>query len=248
MVDASLTVGGLLGVLLSAGFVYAEVGRFAAPQVAQSRFDERKEIFAYTAGLFAGVPAAVPMVFYLEALTNAALLAALIDLVLVVAAVESASWVLVRSKYFGRVPATTFYVLGLRAGSAGILILTVVARFAQSASLDPGGIAVALLQSLAILAALVTAGMLSLPSRILSGGTGSPWAGALYLAVSMGLVGTPMLFGTVLGLVGCSIALLGSLFLYQSRLRPLLRRVGVPAGTPETGPPLASERGFRRRT
>jgi hypothetical protein len=58
VVVASLSLGAVAGVLLSAGFIWVEVGRYATPQVPETLFDERREIFAYTAGLFIGVPLA----------------------------------------------------------------------------------------------------------------------------------------------------------------------------------------------
>ena len=59
-----LSLGALVGVGLSGGFVWWEVGRFAVPQVPVSLFDERRELIAYTAGLFVGVPLAVAFLLF----------------------------------------------------------------------------------------------------------------------------------------------------------------------------------------
>jgi hypothetical protein len=50
MVYSPLAVGGFIGVLISGAFVYWEVGRYAAPQVPRSRFNEPRALWAYTAG------------------------------------------------------------------------------------------------------------------------------------------------------------------------------------------------------
>ena len=76
MVNTALSIGGLVGVALSGGFVYWQVGRFAAPQVPRTLFDERKEFMAYTVGLFAGIPLALALIFYVDALGFGALIAA----------------------------------------------------------------------------------------------------------------------------------------------------------------------------
>ena len=54
MVVASLTLGAVVGVLLSGAFLYWEVGRYAEPQVPVTLFDERKELFAYTTACSSG--------------------------------------------------------------------------------------------------------------------------------------------------------------------------------------------------
>ena len=235
MVEIALTYGGLAGVILSASFVYWEVGRFAAPQIPVSRFDERKEILSYTAGLFIGVPVAVPFLFFLEALANAALPAALLDLGIVVALTELGQWLFLRSRYFGRVPASAFYTLGMRAGVSGILILTIVAQFASRSSIDALGTAVVLVQSIALVAASAAGALLSLPRAILPGGQGSPFAGGIFMAVALSLLGSPFLIGSALGLLGALIAGLGSGVLYVRRLRPLLSRVGASAEASSKG-------------
>jgi hypothetical protein len=246
VVNLALTIGGLLGVFLSAGFVYLEVGRYAAPQVPQSLFDERRELIAYTAGLFIGVPTAVPLLFYLEALANAALPAALIDLILVVLALELAVWAFARSHYFGRSSATPFYTLGMRAGTGAILILTIMARYLGGLSFDATSEAAVGVQSVAVLLVSVTGGMLSLPPRVLPGGIGGPLRGGIYSAVSFALLGTAALFGPELGIVGSLIALGGALLIYLRQLRPLLARTGAPPAGSHVSPETPVS-GFGRR-
>src|SRR5208283_3550709 len=77
MVVPSLTLGGLVGVALSGGFVYWEVGRYSTPQVPQTLFDERKEVTGYTVGLFVGVPLAVAYILFVDSMANGALPGAL---------------------------------------------------------------------------------------------------------------------------------------------------------------------------
>ena len=40
--------------LLAGGFVYWQVGRYAAPQVPVTLFDEKREVYAFVIGLFMG--------------------------------------------------------------------------------------------------------------------------------------------------------------------------------------------------
>jgi hypothetical protein len=245
LVDAPLTYGGLAGVILSAGFVYWEVGRFAAPQTPESRFDERKEILGYTAGLFIGIPVAVPFLFFLEALANVALLVAALDLGLVVIGTELAQWLFLRSRYFGRVPASTFYALGMRSGVSAILILTIVAQFASRPTIDALGIAVVGAQCLALVFASATGALLSIPRTLLAGGAGGPVRGAMFGAVAVALIGSPFLLGAAAGLTGALIAAAGSGVLYLRRLRPLLSRVGAAEARRPESSPLPS--GFGRQ-
>ena len=126
MVLASLSIGAAVGVLLSAAFLYFEVGRFATPQVPVTLFDERKELFAYTAGLFVGVPLAIAFTLFQISMGAGALLSALVCLALLVAGGEVAQWALLRTKFWGREAARPFYALGYRAAIGGIISLAIV--------------------------------------------------------------------------------------------------------------------------
>jgi len=90
VVVASLSIGAVVGVLLSAAFVWVEIGRYATPQVPETLFDERREIFAYTAGLFVGIPFAIIYILYQFSMGNGALPGALIFLALLVGGIEIA--------------------------------------------------------------------------------------------------------------------------------------------------------------
>lgn len=205
MVNEALSVGGLAGVLLSGAFMYWQVGRYAAPQVPRTLFDERKEVFAYTAGLFVGVPLALPLLFYLDALGFGALPAAAIDLALLVLGTEVAQWALLRTHYFGSGESGPFYALGFRAGISGLFALALVTQSLASASPSLLALIVAASQSAALLAVEVASGLLSVPGgrrRPVLGG--SPVAGGLLGTVGLFLIGV----GTVISPTG---AVLGAL-------------------------------------
>lgn len=232
MVVASLSIGGLIGVLLSGGFVYWEVGRFATPQVPVTLFDERKELFAYTAGLFVGVPLAVLFVLYVDSFANGALPGALFFLAALVGGGEAAQWSLLRSRYWGSDAGRPFYALGLRAGVGGILALTVVAAYAGSGAISPLGIAAAALECLAVIALQVAAALLSYRAPALPGREpGGPVSGILVGAVGFFLIGLGPLAGSFGSLGGASVALVGATLAYLRR-RPLLNEVEPPAGPP----------------
>ena len=101
MVLPSLSIGAAVGVILSAGFVYVEVGRYATPQVPVTLFEERREIFGYTAGLFVGIPFAVVYILYVLAMDNGALPGALLFLAILVGGTELAQWAVLRSRVLG---------------------------------------------------------------------------------------------------------------------------------------------------
>ncbi|MHB8351702.1 MAG: hypothetical protein ACYDFT_03285, partial [Thermoplasmata archaeon] len=129
MVDAALSIGGLAGVGLSGLFVYWQIGKYAAPQVPRSLFDERKVFLAYTVGLFAGIPLALFLLFFLDAFLVGAAVAAAIDLALLVIGSEVAQWAVLRSLYFGTGESGAFYALALRAGISGLLVLALVTQY-----------------------------------------------------------------------------------------------------------------------
>jgi hypothetical protein len=236
MVVASLTFGALVGILLSGGFVYWEVGRFAQPQVPVTLFDERKEMFAYTAGLFVGVPLAVTYELFRLELASGALIGALALLAALVGGTEAAQLLLVRSRFWAG-PARPFYALGFRAAIGGILSLALVAAYLSgpiSAGLPAGTVAVS---SVALVALEVAGALLSLrpdPSSRLGGG--GPWSGALVGVVGFFLLGLGPIAGGGAALAAAVVVLFGAGLVYF-RLRPLLARVAVPASEPPVPPP-----------
>ena len=242
MVVASLTLGAVVGVLLSAAFLYFEVGRFAEPQVPVTLFDERKELFAYTAGLFVGVPLAIAFILFEVAMGSGALLSALAFLGLLVIGDEVAQWALLRTKFWGREPARPFYALGYRAAIGGIISLAVVSQYLSNPSLSVDGVVLVLLESLAIVALQVAGSFLSLPSITPGERTGgSAVAGGLFSTVGFFLLGLGFVGGEASEYVGAIVALLGAVLVYR-RLRPTLARVPAPTAgpKPETdGRPLA---------
>jgi len=241
MVDVALSVGALVGILLSGGFVYWEVGRFAEPQVPVTRFDERREMFAYTAGLFVGVPIAVAFVLFRLELAGAALIGAVGILVALVAATEGAQILLLRSRYWSG-PAGPFYALGFRAAVGGILALALVASY-LAGPLNAGfPLATAIVGALALVALEVSGSLLSLrppPGSARRGG--GPWSGALVGAVGFFLLGLGPIAGPEADFAAAAVVLMGSSLIYR-RLRPFLETVAIPAAPPpepRPGPPSA---------
>jgi hypothetical protein len=232
VVVPSLSLGAAVGVILSAGFVYFEVGKYATPQVPATLFDERREIFAYTAGLFVGIPFAVVYVLYLLAMENGALPGALLFLALLVGGTEVAQWALLRSGYWGRTASGPFYALGYRAAIGGIISLAIVAQYLGGTSLSWDGILLVLLQSTAVVALEVTGALLSLPPGGPEGRTGGgPLSGGVFEAVGFFLLGIGSLAGEGGSFGGGALALLGAWFVYR-RLRPRLGRIPAPAAGP----------------
>jgi hypothetical protein len=241
MVVSSLTIGALVGILLSGGFVYWEVGRFAEPQVPVTRFDERREMFAYTAGLFVGVPLAVAFVLFRLELASAALIGALGILAALVAGTEGSQLLLIRSRFWSGA-ARPFYALGFRAAVGGIFALALVASFLSGPIALGFPLATVAVSAVALVALEVAGALLSLrpdPTSGLRGG--GPWSGALVGAVGLFLLGLGPIAGPPAALAAAVIVLLGSALVYL-RLRPFLDRVAAPVPPPvavPTGPPSA---------
>ncbi|HUJ78588.1 MAG TPA: hypothetical protein VLX64_06235 [Thermoplasmata archaeon] len=231
MVVASLTIGALVGIVLSGGFVYYEIGRFAEPQVPVTRFDERREIFAYTAGLFIGVPLAVVFVLYRLEITGAALIGAFALLAALVAGTEAAQIALLRSRFWSG-PAGPFYALGFRAAVGGILALAIVASYAGGRVSLGVDLAATAITALAVVALEVAGGLLSLrPSPTARVAGGGPWSGAVFGAVGFFLLGLGPIAGPAGGAVAGGLVLVGSAVVYF-RLRPLLARIAPPSAVP----------------
>jgi hypothetical protein len=242
MVLPSLSIGAAVGVILSAGFIYVEVGRYATPQVPVTLFDERREIFAYTAGLFVGIPFAVLYLLYALAMANGALPGALLFLALLVGGIELAQWALLRSGYWGRTASAPFYALGYRSSIGGIISLAIVAQYLGGAPIVWDGVLLVLLQSAAVVTLEVTGALFSLPPGGPEGRTGGgPLPAAIFAAVGFFLLGLGPLAGEAGSYGGAGLTLLGSLYLYQRfRLRlALIPPPGVGPPTPLPGGPIA---------
>ena len=237
MVVASLTIGAVVGVLFSGAFLYFEVGRYAEPQVPVTLFDERKELFGYTAGLFVGIPLAVAFVLFQLSMGNGAIPSALLFLGLLVGGDEIAQWALLRTHYWGSEPARPFYALGYRAAIGGIISLAIVAQYLANPTITIDGTFLVLLESAAVVALQVAGSFLSLPP--MSSGErigGSPLAGALFSAVGFFLLGVGYLGGEATGYVGAVVALLGAGLVYR-RLRHNLASVPAPSAGPKPPEP-----------
>ncbi|MGA8542656.1 MAG: hypothetical protein WB947_03835 [Thermoplasmata archaeon] len=244
VVDLGLTVGALVGVLLSGGFVYAEIGRYATPQVPETLFDERREVFAYTAGLFVGIPLAIAFLFFLDSMANGAIPGAAIFLVGLVAGTEVAQWALLRSHYWGVGASGPFYALGYRAGIAGIFALAIIAQYLAITTPTWDGILLVLIESAAILALEVAGALLSLPPSTVAGRTGGgPVPGAIFGAVGFFILGVGALSGIStladeeVAYAAALVALLGGILVYR-RIRPMLDAIPPPSGG--SGPPPRS--------
>lgn len=235
MVDVSLSIGGLVGVLLSGGFVYVEVGRYATPQVPETLFEERREVFAYTAGLFVGVPLAIAFLLFLDSMANGAVPGGLIFLAILVGGTEVAQWALLRARYWRTGESGPFYALGYRAGIGGIFGLAVVAQYLSGPTITWDGVTLVVLEAVAILALEVAGALLSLPpSEVVGRKGGGPLPGAVFEVVGFFLLGVGALSG--IGTLGgeevaygaALMALLGAVLVYR-RLRPLLSAIPAPS-------------------
>ncbi len=248
MVSGAVAIGGFVGVLLSGAFVYWEVGRFAAPQVPQSLFDERRELFAYTAGLFVGVPIAFVYLLLTVAAANGALVAANVDLAILVAATEVAAWALQRSRYFGRGEATPLYALGFRSAVGGIVVVAAVAGYLGGPTLSALGLAAMATQSLALVALQVGGALLSIPRAVWApSARGGPLSGAAVGAAAYGV----LVLGSTLGPEGAIAAALLILAGETGAYRRLRRRILDPRlasaeGAGGEGVPAGERGGFRR--
>ena len=251
-VDLSLSLGALVGILLSGGFIYVEIGRFATPQVPETLFDERREVFAYTAGLFVGIPLAIALLFFFSAMANGALLGAAIFLAGLIVGTEIAQWLLLRSHYWGAGESGPFYALAYRSGIAGIFALAIVAQYLSGPSVTWHGVALLVLESFAILLLEVAGALLSLPPSERAGRKGGgPVPAGIFGAVGFFVLGIGALsgLGTATGeataYAAAVVALVGGLLTYH-RLRPLLE--SVPAPSAGSAPPARAARPAYGRT
>lgn len=243
-----LSLGALVGVGLSGGFVWWEVGRFATPQVPVTLFDERKELFAYTAGLFVGVPLAIAFLLFLLSMANGALLSAVLFLGVLIAGTEIAQWALLRSRFWGGSESGPFYALGYRSSIGGIVALALVTQYFSVTNPTADGIALVVIESIALVALEIAGALLSLRAAPSSGRVhGGPVSGALFGAVGFFLIGLGSLGGEATAYGGALVALLGALLVYR-RLRPLLASIPAPGAGPPPVRPTASLAYGRTRT
>jgi hypothetical protein len=209
-----LEVGGFVGVILSAGFVYFEIGKFAAPQVPTSRFNESKVLTAYVVGLFVGVPLALVWIFFEVSVAGGNALSALIDVVLLVAAGEVAQTLLLRTHFFGFTPADPFYALAMRAGIGGLLTLGAISEYLAGRA-TPLGIGYAATQSVALVLIQVTAGIRGqLPVPTSSSVLVQRLASFFLVLVLYVLAVFGEYYGALYGLVAAALAIAGAAYLY----------------------------------
>jgi hypothetical protein len=242
MVNAALSIGASVGVLLSAGFVYWQVGRYAAPQVSESRFDERKEMIAYTAGLFAGIPLVVPLLFLFSSIPPFDIGGIALYLTLLVAGCELAQWLVLRSAYFGKDGSGPFYALGFRAGMAGIFILALVTQYFSGSAFSAPGIAGVLTVSLGILALETVSAVLGLPNRAdRPGRTTGPFTAVPLEAIGFFILGFSLGSGWEVAVVGGLLISGMAGWLYRSIAPPNLSRIPPPGSAlPDEDRPKSS--------
>jgi hypothetical protein len=243
MVDVSLSLGAVVGIVLSAGYLWWEIGRYATPQVPVTIFDERRLLAAYTVGLFVGVPLAAAYLLLVASLANAALPGAALFLTALIVGTEVAQRALVRSVYWGRSAAVPFYAVSFRAGIGAILALAAVADYLGSVAVPSvEGTVTVLLSAVALVGLEVAGSFLSLrrPGST-APPTGGPVAGGLFGAVAFFLLGLGPTAGAA-GAIGAPLVVLfGAAVVYRGRRR-WLAEVPPPAGAaplPSADRPLA---------
>ncbi len=240
-----LWIGGSLGVLLSGAFVYWQVGRFASPQVPQTLFDERREIIAYTVGLFGGIVLSIPFGLFFTSLTEGPLLWSLVGLAGLVLGLELAQWLLLRSHYFGEGESGPFYAVGFRAGASAILVLTLTTLYLGGPTIDPAGVVALLVQSAAIVSLATTGALLSVGLPRPGGGrSGGPVSSGVVSAAGFFFLGFAGLFGPVVAAVAAAL-ILGVAARSYLRLRDPILGAVRPPGAPER-PTTASATSFGR--
>ena len=245
MVFGSLTIGAVAGILLSGGFVYWEVGRFAEPQVPVTRFDERREIFAYTAGLFVGVPIAVAYILLLLELRVGSLAGTIGFLGVIVAVTELSQGWLLRSRYWSG-PAGPFYALGFRAAIGGIVALAIVGSYFGGSPIDPLGTALAVVSAVAVVLLEVAGALLSLPTDPSPGrARGGPWSAAAIGAVGFFMLGLGSVAGEPTAIVAAFVILIGAATIY-GRLRTWLGAIPPPGAEVPPTPPVTPSAYSRR--
>lgn len=247
MVNGALTIGAFVGIVLSTVFLYFEVGRFAAPQVPESLFDERKLLIGYAAGLFVGVPLAFLYLLFVTVVTVfAALFSAIIDLAILLVAVEVAQWLFTRSHYFGQVEATPLNALAFRASIGAILTLAILARYLGGPTLDGVGLAAALVLAAAVFAIQVTGALESIPrSPWAKKAPGGPIYGAVLSGAAFAVLGIGISLGDIATLAAGLLVIGGLLPTYRRLRRVVLEALIEPTDKP--GSESGAGRPFGRR-
>jgi hypothetical protein len=183
-------------------------------------------MFAYTAGLFTGIPLAAVLLLLLSAFPQGLIGLVAIYLALLIGLTELGQWLLLRSIYFGSDGSGPFYAVGFRAGLAGILILAIVAQVLSAANLSFTTLAVALVQSTALLALQVTGAIFSLKTRLDDGTTrGGPAAGAMVTGFGLFLLTLGPAFGASGAIAAAAIVGVVGLLMYRRLARATLDRV-----------------------
>lgn len=245
MVVNPLWIGGSLGVLLSGAFVYWQVGRFAVPQVPRTLFDERKELFAYTGGLFGGIALSIPFGLFLTSLSGGSLTATVFGLLGLVLGLELAQWLLLRSHYFGTGESGPFYALGFRVGASAILILTLTTLYLGSGSVDAPGSAALVVESAAIVSLCAATSLESIGSPT---GIGSRVGGRgrslLLSGVGFFFLGLAQLYGPLVGGLAAALILVMTARIFARLRDAVLGSIPPPGGSPRPEP--LSPTAFRR--
>lgn len=238
MLAVGLEIGGIFGVILSAGFLYFEVGKFATPQVPKTRFDESKEIVAYVVGLFVGIPLTLVWIFFEVAVADSGWVSAFVDVCLLVIGGELAQTALLRTHFFGFTPADRFYALAIRAGIGGLLTVGTFAHY-LAGSVTPLDAAQAGVQSVALLMIQVTGGLRALlPVPTASSVIRQRLASFFLFLVLYFLTALGGYYGAGYGLAGAGLAIAGAAYLYWDARptvlappRPKSAAAAAPAGT-----------------
>ena len=211
------------------GFVYFEVGRYSEPQVPRTLFDERREFFAYTAGLFVGIALLVLYVLFTASLESGGLLGALLVLAGMLAVLELGQFLLGRSVYFGSDASLPFYVLGYRAGAAGLLGIGVASDYLILGAYTAAGLFGIVVTAVAFVLLLAGAGLQSTPSGPRDARRpGSLVRGLLLEVLGFLLLGFGALSGDVGTIVGALAVVGGSAGLYLRRRDEVLGQVRPP--------------------
>jgi len=238
LVAGGLLIGGVVGVVLSGGFLYWEVGKFATPQVPRTLFDERRLVFAYTIGIFAGIPIAFPLAFLIDSMSHGYLISGFLEIAAFVFVTELAQWLLLRATYFGAGPAKAFYAIAFRAGISLVLILTIIQAAVTATVVDLPALGLLAVQSFALLLLCVSGALMSL--RTGPGGgrpRGGPLPGALFGGIGLFLISLGWFFGPYLGIAASALAIAGAAVVYLRLRAAVLGRITPPVlVVEETGP------------
>jgi hypothetical protein len=145
---------------------------------------------------------------------------------------------LLRSRYWGGDQSGPFYALGLRAAVGGIVALAIISQYLGSSTVTADGIALVVVEAVAIVALQVTGALLSFrPSRGAARSRGGPLSGATFGGIGFLLLGFGPLGGETSAFFAAALVLLVSAFLYRN-LRTMLATIPPPSA----GPPAPTSR------